>query len=138
MRQLDSATGCRYRHQLMLKWFRARASAVAPVLLLSLATLAWPHIGDAHHDADGEFALVVAHDASGHRLGSPSPPEEQQRHCAVCHAVRSFRPLTQITFLDSSSVEAVGFTSPDVSPTAKNDSSAQPPLRAPPTSPILA
>ena len=135
--QLDSVAGYRYRRPLMLKWVRARASAVAQVLLLSLATFAWPHSGDAHHDADGEFALVVAHDAPGHSLRGPSSSEEQPRHCAICHAARSFRPLTQVTFLASSPVEAVGFISPDVVTAAKSDFAEQPPLRAPPTSPNL-
>ena len=119
----------------MLKWFRSRAPAIAPVLLLSLAALALPHVGDSNHDPDGDFALVVAHDAAGHAVGIPSSTEEPTRHCAICHWSRSFRPLTQITYLASARLEAAGLRYSNHSPVARADIAAQPPLRAPPTSP---
>ena len=119
----------------MLKWFRSRASAIAPLLLLSLAALALPHAGDSAHDADGDFAIVFAHDANGHGVGVPSTTEEAPDHCAICHFSRPFRPLTQIAFVAAAADELAAFVSPDVPAVALADSAAQPPLRAPPISP---
>lgn len=118
----------------MLKWFRSRASATAPILLLSLAALALPHGGESAHDADGDFALVFAHDANGHGVGAPSTTEEPD-HCAICHFSRQFRPLTQIALVAAAFDAASAFASPDVPAVALADSAAQPPLRAPPISP---
>ena len=136
--QLDITSACRYRHSLVLQWCRARTSAVAPVLMLSLAVLAWPHFGDSHHDPDGEFAPVFAHDPEGHSIGGSSSDQEPPRHCAICHAARFFRPITHVSFLSSSCAETVGFICSDVFTAAKGDISSQPPLRAPPTSPTSA
>jgi hypothetical protein len=136
--RLDSGSASHYRRDVILTRVRARASLVAPALLLSLIALACPHIGDSHHDPDGDFALVVAHDASGHGLGTPSSDQEPPRHCAICHWSRSFRPLTQIAFLGFSSVDAVRLVGVDVFTAARSCLAAQPPLRAPPTSPTRA
>ena len=83
----------RYRQHQMLKCFRTRASAIAPLLLLSLASLALPHAND-NHDADGAFALLVVHDASGHGVGAPASEEADPGHCAICHLSRPFPLLS--------------------------------------------
>lgn len=118
----------------MLKWFRTRASAIAPALLLSLAALALPH-ADPGHDADGAFALLVVHDASGHGVGAPASEDPEPNHCAICHWSRPFRPLPQTAVLAFASVATTGFLRIDDFTAARTDSAAQPPLRAPPHSP---
>jgi hypothetical protein len=118
----------------MLKWFRTRASAIVPALLLALAALTLPH-ADPDHDADGAFALLVVHDASGHGVSAPPSEDGEPSHCAICHWSRPFRPLTQTTVLAITSVAAAGFSRIDDFRAAKTDSAAQPPLRAPPDSP---
>ena len=119
----------------MLQWFRARAAAIAPILLLSLAALTLPHASDSAHDADGNFAIVFAHDAAGHAVGRPSAAEEPPDHCAICHFSRPFRPLTQITFIAAAALQSSARILHDIHAVAKTDLSAQPPLRAPPLSP---
>ena len=121
-----------------LKWFRARAVSIAPALLLSLAALAFPHIGDAHHDPDSDFALVVAHDPSGHNVSRPSSSDGEPQHCAICHWSRIFRPLTQTALLHAAVCEPAGVVYRDVFRVAIRGDAAQPPLRAPPTSPARA
>ena len=124
----------RYRRHQMLKWFRTRASAIAPLLLLSLASLALPHADD-NHDADGAFAVPVVHDASGHGIGAPASEEADPGHCAICHLSRPFRPLAQASIPAIASAARTGFIHVDDSRTARADTAAQPPLRAPPFSP---
>lgn len=118
----------------MLKWFRTRASVIAPALLLSLAALALPH-ADRGHDADGAFALLVGHDASGHGIGTPASENAGSSHCAICHWSRPFRPPTKTAFVAITSVATTGFFRVDDFTAARTDSAAQPPLRAPPHAP---
>lgn len=120
----------------MLKWFRTRASAIAPALLLSLAALTLPHTGS-DHDTDGALALPVVHDASGHGVRAPASEDAEPSHCAICHWSRPFRPLPQTAVLAITSVAATGFFHVDDFRAARTDSAAQPPLRAPPHSPDL-
>ena len=122
----------------MLQWFRSRGSEIAPALLLALAALALPHAGDYAHDADGDFAPLVVHSAARHAVSTPIPPDESSDHCAICHAARSFRPLIQINFLAGAPLNAAGFNALDLLAVATAAIAAQPPLRAPPTSPELA
>ena len=117
----------------MLKWFRTRASAIAPLLLLSLASLALPHADD-EHDADGTFALLVVHDASGHGVGAPASEETDPGHCAICHLSRPYRPLAQTAIPAIASTARTGFVHVHDSRTTRADTAAQPPLRAPPVS----
>jgi hypothetical protein len=117
----------------MLKWFRTRASGVARLLVLSLAALALPH-ADSNHDADGTFALLVVHDASGHGVGTPASEDADPGHCAICHLSRPFRPLAQTAIPAITSAATTGFIHLDDSRTAKAGAAAQPPLRAPPVS----
>jgi hypothetical protein len=118
----------------MLNWFRTRASAVAPALLLSLSALSLPH-ADSDHDADGTFALLVVHDASGHGVGTPASEDADPSHCAVCHWSRPFRPLTRTAVVAITAEAATGSFNIDDVRAARTDSAAQPPLRAPPHSP---
>ena len=118
----------------MLTWFRTRASAIVPALLLSLAALTLPHV-DSDHDADGTFALLVVHDASGHSVGTPPSEDTEPSHCAICHWSRPFRPLTQTAVVAITAEAATGSFNIDDFTAAKSDSAAQPPLRAPPHSP---
>ena len=119
-------------------WFRAHARTVAATLLLSLATLGAslysPHPADCH-DADCGV-ILVAHDASAHRLtANPSAAGTQPLHCLVCHWARSFRPSIEVRFLTTPAatrgvtLHVESFTAAVTAPVA------QPPLRAPPSSP---
>ena len=131
---LDTIERHRYRRFLMLKWFRTRASTIAPSLLLSLAALALPH-ADSNHDSDGAFALLVVHDASGHGIGAPASEEADPGHCAICHLSRPFRPLPQTAIPVIASAARTGFVHIDDSRTAGAETATQPPLRAPPIAP---
>src|SRR5688572_10503853 len=123
----------------MLKWCRTRASAVGPVLLLSLLALATPHTFGTHHDSDSEIAPIGVHDHAAHRVGSASgTADPSPQHCAVCHWSRSFRLLTRVPTIAASCVEAVRIVPPDPCAAADNGTAAQPPLRAPPAVPSLA
>ena len=118
----------------MLKWFRTRASTVAPVLLLSLAALALPH-ADSTHDADSAFALPLVHDANGHGIGAPASEDADPGHCAICHLSRPFRPLPQTAIPTITSAARTGFFHVHDFRAAKADTAALSPLRAPPVSP---
>lgn len=131
---LDTIVGRRYRRFLMLKWFRTRASTIAPSLLLSLAALALPH-ADSNHDSDGAFAPLVVHDAGGHGIGAPASEAADPGHCAICHLSRPFRPLPQTAIPVIASAARTGFFHIDDSRAARADTATQPPLRAPPIAP---
>lgn len=118
----------------MLKWFRSRAAAIVPALLISLAALALPH-ADSDHDADSAFARLAVHNASGHGIGTTASETAEPSHCAICHWSRPFRPLTQTAVLAITSGATTGFIRIDDFIAARTDSAAQPPLRAPPISP---
>jgi hypothetical protein len=124
----------------MLQWFRVRATRVAAV------TLAWtitvgaaavaPHEDDCHDAACR--ALIVAHDASAHRVVVPVDDESHPLHCLVCHWIRAFRPRTEARFVSTLASEAgVRIPLPLVTISGRA-SFAQPPLRSPPSSPIAA
>lgn len=118
----------------MLKWSRTRASAIAPLLLVSLAALTLPHADGSDHDSDGAFALFVVHDAGGHGVGVPASEDAEPGHCAICHWSRPFRPLTQTAVVAIASAATTRFFRAVDSAAAKTDTAAQPPLRAPPDS----
>ncbi len=126
----------------MLTWFRARASGVAVVVLASLASLAslgvslvQPHALDCHDDCG---TASVAHDASAHRIGAAgADADSYPLHCRVCHFARSFRPHSEVKFVNAPAAPAgvlVHFEIFTASPAARV---AQPPLRSPPASPVL-
>ena len=125
----------------MLQWFRVRASRVAAVLLVSVAALgashAAPHQDDCHDAACATVA--VPHDASAHQVRSPSPATDNHPlHCLVCHWVRSFRPRPEVRIVSAPAIQTgvrlhvESFTAPAAATVA------QPPLRSPPASPVLA
>jgi hypothetical protein len=120
----------------MLKWFRRRAAAIAPTVLLSLAALALPHATTiAKHDADEKFAQPVVHHAGGHAVGTPTSDDTGDSHCAICHFSRPFRLLTPIVFPGMTSVATTKCFRIDDFAAGKPETAAQPPLRAPPISP---
>ena len=122
-------------------WFRARARAVSATLLVSLASLGMslyaPHPADCH-DADCE-TILVAHDASAHRVtAAPAAAETHPLHCLVCHWARSFRPRIEVRFLTAPAAQAGVTVHVEYFTAAVSAPVAQPPLRAPPSSPDLA
>jgi hypothetical protein len=122
-------------------WFRARARAVSATLLVSLASLGMslyaPHPADCH-DADCG-TILVAHDASAHRVtAAPTAAETHPLHCLVCHWARSFRPRIEVRFLTAPAAQAGVTVHVEYFTTAVSAPVAQPPLRAPPSSPDLA
>ena len=122
----------------MMTWFRAQARSVAATLLLSLATLGVsfyaPHPADCHDVACG--AILVAHDASAHRLtANPSAAETHPRHCLVCHWARSFRPRIEVRFLTAPAATPGVTIHVEYFTAAVTARVAQPPLRSPPSSP---
>jgi len=125
----------------MLNWFRSTASNVAATLLLSLAPLgvsaSLPHEADCH-DA-GCWAIVVEHDAAAHRIAAPSSSlDPHPLHCLVCHWARSFRPPIATKFVATPAVYTGIRVHLDVITVARRAQIAQPPLRSPPASPVLA
>lgn len=125
----------------MLSWFRSRASGVAVTLLLSLATLGVslyaPHPADCHDVDCG--TILVAHDASAHRVGAnTSTVDTHPLHCPVCHWARSFRPHITTTFVATPAAYTGIRLQFDLITVARNPQVAQPPLRSPPSSPVLA
>lgn len=123
----------------MLTWFRARSSCVAIAVLASLASLGvslvQPHPIDCH---DNCVTASVVHDAAAHRIGAEAPEADSHPlHCLVCHFARSFRPRSEVKFVTAPATAAgtlVHLETFSASPAAR---AVQPPLRAPPASPVL-
>ena len=122
----------------MLSWFRASASRIATVVVVSLAALGTSAVGS-HGDDSHDSACVAAsveHDAAAHRFTSPqSPDPSQPDHCLVCHWVRSFRPRTEARVVFGRGVQTVAVRQVEGVTTLAIGRIAQPPLRAPPISP---
>ncbi len=123
----------------MLAWFRAQSSRIATVAMVSLAILGasavTPHVDDCHDSAC--LSMAVEHDAAAHRIVASSAGDEvHPLHCLVCHWLRSFRPQTEARVL-LVSVPETDIVSPIESFAAAMAALAvQPPLRAPPVSPV--
>jgi hypothetical protein len=123
----------------MLQWFRERARSIAATTLLALATLSvWsaaPHEDDCH-DAICASALVP-HDPSAHSIGRSPETAERPLHCVLCHWTRIVRPSGHVEHQSAPVVErnvrivVASFSAPQAV------FAAQPPLRAPPSSPLL-
>jgi len=124
----------------MLAWFRAHASRIATVALVSLAALGssavTPHVDDCHDSAC--LAMAVEHDADAHRIVAPPTGDDgDPLHCLVCHWLRSFRPRAEARVVPAPVAETgallhvVFFTVFAAAP------AVQPPLRAPPVSPAV-
>jgi hypothetical protein len=124
----------------MLQWFRARARSIGATALLSLVALsAWsavPHQDDCH---DAICAVVVPHDPSAHSVGRADDGHaDRPLHCVLCHWTRIVRPPAAASHHLTPAVDrAVRFlVNVVVAPDAFI--AAQPPLRAPPSSSLLA
>jgi hypothetical protein len=86
----------------MLRFFRARAWCLVTCVCLAAGTAsasldAVLHLDAAHADACTPTA-VGPHDASAHRITSPSDDDRDAAgHCLACHWARSFRVFTACT-----------------------------------------
>jgi hypothetical protein len=125
--------------RLMLQWFRAHARSIAAASLVSLATLsvwsATPHHDDCH---DTMCALVGApHDPSAHSIGRDSSEADRPLHCVLCHWTRIVRPSAGTAQHISPSLERNVRILVDIVSSPQFFFAAQPPLRAPPSSPAL-
>lgn len=124
----------------MLRWCRVHASRIAVAAILSLTaagvSAVAPHEDDCH-DA-GCRAMAVEHDAAAHRMGAPpAAADALPLHCLVCHWARSFRPRTEARILSTPVAEAGTTLHVEFFTAAAAAPAAQPPLRAPPASPVL-
>jgi hypothetical protein len=124
---------------LMLQRFRVHARLVATTALLSLVALtigsATPHQDDCHDVMCA--SVVVPHDPSSHSVGRDTTSSDRPLHCVLCHWTRIVRPSQQAAQSLSPAVECNvrfridSFRAPDAL------FAAQPPLRAPPSSPSI-
>ena len=125
----------------MLRWFRVHASRIAITGIISLATVGVsavsPHEDDCHDAACR--AMAVEHDAAAHRIGAPPVgADAHPLHCLVCHWGRSFRPQTEAKLLSTPAADAGTAVHVELFTAVASASAAQPPLRAPPSSPVEA
>ena len=124
----------------MLQWFRAKARSVGATALLSLVTLtvwsALPHQDDCH---DEICAVIVPHDPSAHSVGrTDSSNGDRPLHCVLCHWTRTFRPSAQAAHPLAPAVDRAVRVLVHVVLAPEAFLAAQPPLRAPPTSSLVA
>jgi hypothetical protein len=124
----------------VLQWFRVRARSIAATALLSLVTLgvgsAAPHQDDCH---DAWCAsLVVPHDPSAHSIERATSHSERPMHCVLCHWTRIVRPSANDAHQLVPTVERYARFFVDFDSAPQAFVAAQPPLRAPPSSPALA
>jgi hypothetical protein len=124
----------------MLAWFRAHASRIATAAILSLVALgvsaATPHVDDCHDS--GCMTIGVEHDADAHRFTAPpTDTDTHQLHCLVCHVLRSFRSRAEARVWFTAASDAGAVVHFDSFAASVAAPAAQPPLRAPPTSPLV-
>jgi hypothetical protein len=122
----------------MLKWFRARASSIALVAMLSMAAVGGsavvPHEDDCH-----DACPAAGHNPAAHRIGGKSvDADSHPLHCLVCHWARAFRPRTEARVVSAPSTEATVNIYIEIVSISGRAPVAQPPLRSPPASPISA
>ena len=115
-----------------------RALAATTLVLVSVLG-AWSTV--AHgldcHDRDGAPALVV-HDASAHAFRNTAPPDSQRPvHCVLCHWTRTFGPGVQTVSVAPTVVSRSLALPAGETAQARLVAAAQPPLRAPPSAPLL-
>jgi hypothetical protein len=125
----------------MLQWFRARASRIATVAMLALATVGGsavvPHEDDCH-DA-GCQSLAVVHNAAAHRVGAAvAANDDHPLHCLVCHWVRAFRPRTEARIVSTLTAADRVVLPTQLFVTSAGGPVSQPPLRSPPALPVFA
>jgi hypothetical protein len=122
----------------MLQWFRARARSMAATALISLATLSvWPaapHQDDCHEAICA--SVVLPHDTSAHSVGRDTSTTDRPLHCVLCHWTRNVRPSATVAHLGPAVDRTVRFLG-DLVRAPQIFVAAQPPLRAPPSSPSL-
>ena len=123
----------------MLARFRDRARWISGIALASALALvlgsALPHPDDCHGAA---CRLDVApHDASSHSIGRSQDADSHPLHCVLCHWNRSVRPLTTAAYLIEPAGACTVRIALDAFSTLSPFPSPQPPLRAPPASPIV-
>ncbi len=123
----------------MLQWFRARARSIAAPALLSLATLSvWsaaPHQDDCYEVICAPSG--VPHDPSAHSVGRNTSTTVRPLHCVLCHWTRIVRPPATVTHHLAPDVDRTVRFFVDVARAPEAFIAAQPPLRAPPSSPSL-
>jgi hypothetical protein len=126
----------------MLDWVRSRASHIARLLLLSLATAAaWEAVP--HEDRGHQFAArradIGPHAESDHELRAESSSDSEHRlHCLVCHWARAFRPLANQSTHLIPDLEAGSRVHTSTAAPAFQLLPAQRTLRSPPLSPFVA
>jgi hypothetical protein len=108
--------------------------------IVSLAALGasavTPHVDDCHDSAC--LTPAVEHDAAAHRIVAPPTGEDVQPfHCVVCHLLRSFRPGIDARVLSAPAADAGTLLHVDLVTSSATASAVQPPLRAPPASPLV-
>ena len=124
----------------MLYWFRTHGARIAlatlsSLLALGVSTLS-PH-GDECHDSVC-LPMAIEHDASAHRfIAPPTGVDGPDLRCLVCDWLRSFRPRTEARVLFTAAVEAGTVVHFNLFAASVSAPAAQPPLRAPPTSPLV-
>jgi hypothetical protein len=123
----------------MLQWFRARARSIAATALIALATLSvWsaaPHQDDCHEAICA--SVVVLHDPSAHSVGRDTSTTDRPLHCVLCHWTRIVRPSANATYQLAPAVDCTVRFLGDLVGAPQAFVAAQPPLRAPPSSPSL-
>jgi hypothetical protein len=125
----------------MMQWFRARASFIATVAIVSMAAVGGsavvPHEDDCHDVACQSVAVI--HDAAAHRVGVASAPEDDHSlHCVVCHWARAFRPRPEARVASNWSAAAPPALALQLFVTSVGAPVSQPPLRSPPSFPSVA
>ena len=123
----------------MLSWFRERSRSIAGAALLALVTLtissAAPHPDDCH---DAECSVALPHDPNGHSVERPQESSGQPIHCVLCHWTRSVRPTPETApFLAPALAEDVRVAT-DAFSAPSQIFLAQPALRGPPATSVLA
>lgn len=123
----------------MLSWFRERSRSIAGVALLALVTLtissAAPHPDDCH---DAECGVALPHDPNGHSVGRPQESGGQPFHCVLCHWTRSVRPTPETVARFGPAVAEDVRAAIDLFTAPSQPFPAQPALRGPPTTSVLA
>jgi hypothetical protein len=123
----------------MLQWFRGRARSIAATALLSLVTLSvWsaaPHQDDCHEAICA--SVVVPHDTSAHSVGRDTSTTDRPLHCVLCHWTRIVRPSATAASHLTPPVDCTVRFLGDLVRAPQTFVAAQPPLRAPPSSPAL-
>jgi hypothetical protein len=123
----------------MLQWFRSRARVHAAAALVSLEALtlgsAAPHADDCHDAVCPSF--TVPHDPSAHSIESATTHTDRPLHCVLCHWTRVVRPSTETAQHMAPCVASDVRPCVEIFSAPQFVSAAQPPLRAPPSSPSL-